>query len=139
MEILEAFDLTRSYRAAAQLAGCDHKTVAHYVERRDAGYDPYRRARRPRLVDSHAEKIEELVDLTHGKVRADVVYERLVAMGFVGDERTVRRAVAEAKAAYQSGPGGPTGPGYPSPGAGCSTTGAGAGHRGPTWSPPKPT
>jgi hypothetical protein len=35
MEILEAFDLTRSYRAAAQLAGCDHKIVAHYVERRD--------------------------------------------------------------------------------------------------------
>jgi hypothetical protein len=44
MEILEAFDLTRSYRAAAQLAGSDHKTVAHYVERRDAGYDPCRRA-----------------------------------------------------------------------------------------------
>lgn len=103
MEILEAFDLTRSHRAAAELAGCDHKTVAHYVDRRDAGYDPYRRARRPRLVDGHAEKIEELVDLSHGKVRADVVYDRLVAMGFVGDERTVRRAVAEAKAAYQSG------------------------------------
>ena len=27
MEILEAFDLTRSYRAAAQLTGTDHKTV----------------------------------------------------------------------------------------------------------------
>jgi hypothetical protein len=52
MEILEAFDLTRSYRAAAQLAGSDHKTVAHYVERRDAGYDPCRRARRSRLVDT---------------------------------------------------------------------------------------
>jgi hypothetical protein len=28
MEILEAFDLTGSYRAAARLAGCDPKTVA---------------------------------------------------------------------------------------------------------------
>jgi hypothetical protein len=28
MKILEAFDLIRSYRAAAQLAGTDHKTVA---------------------------------------------------------------------------------------------------------------
>lgn len=28
MEILEAFDLTGSYRAAAELAGCDHHTVA---------------------------------------------------------------------------------------------------------------
>jgi transposase len=103
MEILEAFDLTRSYRAAAQLAGTDHKTVAHYVERRDAGYDPYRRVRRPRLVDLFAEKIEEWVDHSHAKVRADIAYERLLAMGFGGDERTVRRAVAEAKAAYCAG------------------------------------
>ena len=76
MEILEAFDLTRSYRAAAQLAGTDHKTVAHYVERRDAGYDPYRRVRRPRLVDLFAEKIEEWVDHSHAKVRADIACER---------------------------------------------------------------
>ena len=34
MEILEAFDLTRSYRSAAELAGCDHHTVAHWVARR---------------------------------------------------------------------------------------------------------
>lgn len=103
MEILEAFDLTRSVWSAAQLAGVDPKTVAHYVERRDAGYDPYRRARRARLVDVYTEKIEELVDLSQAKVRADVVYDRLLAMGFSGDERTVRRGVAEAKAQYRNG------------------------------------
>ena len=32
MEILEAFDLTGSYRTAAELAGCDHHTVKQYVE-----------------------------------------------------------------------------------------------------------
>ena len=37
MEILEAYDLTGGLRAAATLAGCDHKTVAHYVALRDAG------------------------------------------------------------------------------------------------------
>jgi transposase len=42
-------------------------------------------------------------DHSHAKVRADVVYDRLVAMGFAGDERTVRRAVAEAKTAYRRG------------------------------------
>jgi len=31
MEILEAYDLTGSYRDAAELAGCDHHTVARYV------------------------------------------------------------------------------------------------------------
>jgi len=35
MEILEAFDLTGSLRGAAELAGCDHKTVAHWVRARD--------------------------------------------------------------------------------------------------------
>ncbi len=30
MEILEAFDLAGSLRGAAELAGCDHKTVAHW-------------------------------------------------------------------------------------------------------------
>lgn len=43
------------------------------------------------------------MDHSHAKVRADVAYERLLAMGFTGDERTVRRAVAEAKAAYRAG------------------------------------
>ena len=33
MEILEAFDLAGSLRGAAELAGCDHKTVAHWVRR----------------------------------------------------------------------------------------------------------
>jgi hypothetical protein len=29
MEILEAFDLTGTLRGAAELVGCDHKTVGH--------------------------------------------------------------------------------------------------------------
>ena len=37
MEILEAFDLTRSYRDAGELAGCSHHTVEDWVARRDAG------------------------------------------------------------------------------------------------------
>ena len=36
MEILEAFDLTGSFRQAAVLVGCDHKTVAHWVGVREA-------------------------------------------------------------------------------------------------------
>ena len=35
MEILEAFDATGSLRAAAELVGCDHKTVGHWVRARD--------------------------------------------------------------------------------------------------------
>jgi len=37
VEILEAFDLAGSYRAAAELAGCSHHTVARYVRLRASG------------------------------------------------------------------------------------------------------
>jgi hypothetical protein len=35
MEILEAFDATGSLRDAAELVGCDQKTVGHWVRARD--------------------------------------------------------------------------------------------------------
>ncbi len=103
MEILEAFDLTRCAHSAGVLAGCDPKTVARYVVRRDAGCDPHAWARRPMLIDPHRAKIEELVERSGGRIRADVVHERLAALGFEGHERTTRRAVREAKAAYRAG------------------------------------
>jgi transposase len=103
MEILEAFNLTRCAHSAAQLAGCDEKTVARYVAIRDAGGDPLTRPRRPRSLDAFMGKVEEWVEHSKGKVRADVVHQRLAAMGFAGTERTTRRAVAEAKAAWRAG------------------------------------
>jgi len=104
MDILEAFDLTGCAHSAAQLAGVDPKTVAHYVGLRDAGGDPLTPPARPKLIDPYLEKIEELVERSNGKIRADVVHGRhLVPMGFAGDERTTRRAVAEAKTRYSAG------------------------------------
>jgi transposase len=37
MEILEAYDLTGSYRAAAALVSCSHHTVEQWVSRREKG------------------------------------------------------------------------------------------------------
>jgi transposase len=103
MEILEAYDLTRSFHAAGQLAGCDPKTVARYVAVRDGGLDPFARAARVKRIDPFLEKVEELVERSRGRIRADVVHERIAAMGFSGAPRTSRRAVARAKAAYEKG------------------------------------
>ena len=37
------------------------------------------------------------------KIRADVAFDKLTALGYTGSERTVRRAVAEVKANYRRG------------------------------------
>ncbi len=103
VEILEAYDLTGSYRAAAELAGCDHHTVARYVKLREAGQSPQSREHRVRPIDEFLGKIEELVARSQGRVRADVVHRRITAMGFTGGERTTRRAVAEVKARFAAG------------------------------------
>jgi len=117
MEILEAYDLTGSLRRAAVLAGCDHKTVARLVAAREAagGGLPERERRRP-LVDPFAVKIEELVDRSRARIGADQAHSKLVAMGYLGSERTTRRAVAEAKRRWRQKHGRRTRPWIPEPG-----------------------
>ncbi|MBA3232099.1 MAG: IS21 family transposase [Acidobacteria bacterium] len=104
MEILEAYDLTGSYRTAAELAGCSHHTVFRYVALREHGTGPKEgQSSRQRLIDPYLPKIEELVERSGGKVRADVVHGKLEAMGHEGSQRTTRRAVAAAKGAFAEG------------------------------------
>src|SRR5206468_8127120 len=104
MNILEAYDLTGSLRDAAELAGCSHHTVARYVAERERGRAvPGAAARRPGVIDGFLPKLEELVERSKGKIRADVAHEKITAMGFTGSERTTRRAVARLKAAWRSG------------------------------------
>jgi hypothetical protein len=118
MEILEAYDLTGSLRGAAALAGCDHKTVKHWVQvREDAGERLPGQARRPALVmvEPFAGKVDELVDRSRAKVRADRVHEVLVSIGYVGSYRTTRRVVAEAKRRWRQKHGRRTRPWIPQP------------------------
>ena len=44
-------------------------------------------------------KVEEWMEQSKGKIRADVAHDKLVAMGFTGSERTTRRAVARVRGA----------------------------------------
>jgi len=103
MEILEAFDLTQSYRDAAELAGCDHHTVAHWIDRRDRGELSSALVTRDRLIGAFTDKLEEWVDQSNGKVRADICHDKLTALGYVGSDRTTRRAVAAAKKSFAAG------------------------------------
>ena len=102
MEVLELFDLTRSYSAAGQLAGVDPKTVKRQVLRRAAGLGVADDGvERPKLTDPFLDKIVEWVELSKGKVRADVVHDKLTAMGYSGSERTTRRVVGAVKVAWR--------------------------------------
>ena len=105
LDILEAFDLTRSYRDAAELADCDHHTVAQWVARRDRGELSASSTSRDRLTEPFRDKIDEWVDQSGAKVRADVCHDKLIALGYQGSERTTRRAVAAAaaKKSYSAG------------------------------------
>ncbi|MGI8612909.1 MAG: hypothetical protein ACR2KL_03010 [Nocardioidaceae bacterium] len=59
------------------------------------------RPRRPRwisgLIDECLPKVEEWVEHSNGKIRADRAHEKLVGLGYAGPERTTRRAVAIVK------------------------------------------
>ncbi|QUY63577.1 IS21 family transposase [Gulosibacter molinativorax] len=103
MEMLAAYDLTGSLRAAAELAGCSHHTVAHHVAARDAGRPVGAVEPRERVTDPFLPKIEEWVEASQGKIRADKAHAKLVALGYAGSERSTRRAVAEVRAAYRAG------------------------------------
>jgi len=103
MEILEAFDATGVAHSAAPLCNADPKTVRRYAQARDLGRPVTEPVLRPKLIDPFLDKVEEWVERSGGKVRADIVHERLAAMGFGGNERTTRRAVAAAKARWRAG------------------------------------
>ena len=97
---LDAFDLTGSLRDAGELAGVSHHTVARYDAVRDRGLAA-RGVTRPMLIDEFLPKVEEWIDRSNGKARADVAHDKLVAVGFTGSERTTRRAVAAVKKNYR--------------------------------------
>jgi hypothetical protein len=101
MDILNAYDLTGSYRAAAELCGCSHHTVKKAVEDRNVGLPPA--IRRARMIDDWCDLLETWVADSKGKIRGDKAHERLIALGFTGTDRTTRRALAEIKTQWRLG------------------------------------
>ena len=103
VEVLEAFDLTQSYgmrRSWRDVLPARLPVTWHCGSREGCECGP---CSAPGWSDPYLEKVEEWVDASRGKVRADVAYQKLVGMGFQGSERTVRRAVQVAKRAYRQG------------------------------------
>ena len=102
MDILKAYDDTRSLRAAAEQCGCSPHTVKRYVELRARGRlgDKVKRPRGS-IVEPYRPHLEEWVAESGARVRGDVCFERLQGLGYRGSYRTVRRALAEIKRAFR--------------------------------------
>jgi len=99
LNILNAYEELRSYRAAAALCGTTHKTVRRVVERRDR--PPVERPARPKSTDPFRDLIATRVKATDGRISAKRLLPVCRAAGYEGSARNLRRAVAQAKAAWR--------------------------------------
>ncbi len=104
MEILEAYDLFGSYNEAARAVMCSPNTVKSLVVKRKNGIlsNRGRNVGHPtKLTDVHKALISELVEKSEAQIRANVVHQRLLPLGYCGDERSTRRAVARFKTKWK--------------------------------------
>jgi transposase len=100
LDIIIAYRELGGYRAAAKLCGTTHKTVRRIVERQE-GAPGVERPRRSRNTDVVAALIAERVERTGGRISAKRLLVAARAAGYEGSDRSFRRAVAEARAAYR--------------------------------------
>ena len=102
VEIIALYEELGSYRAVGALMGCDHKTVKRYVEAAGDGGQLAAVLVRLRVTDDFAGLIAERVEQTGGRVTARRLMRLVRAAGYGGSERSLRRAVAEAKEAWRA-------------------------------------
>jgi len=90
-----------SYRAVAEVVGCDHKTVKAHL-RRDAEGQPVRRAS---VADPYREVIQAKLEACAGRITAKALLRSVRAAGYTGSARTLRSsalAVAEERARWRA-------------------------------------
>jgi transposase len=99
VDILSAYRELGSYRAAAGLCGTTPKTVRRVVERRTQL--PVERPPRPKATDPLGALLAERVRATDGRISAKRLLPAARAAGYGGSARSLRRAVATAKAEWR--------------------------------------
>jgi transposase len=103
MDMYAAYQEVGSYSAAAQICGTTPKTVKRAVAKARAAEDATS-AQHPLVehnYDEVANLIAERVAKTQGRISAKRLLPVVRAAGYTGSARNLRRAVAEAKAAWR--------------------------------------
>jgi len=95
LHVVNLYEELGSYRAVAEVVGCDHKTVKAALER--VGKPKPARRRRPQLTDPYREMIVAKVEATEGRIRGRQLLRLLRAAGYRGSLRSLWRALEEAK------------------------------------------
>jgi hypothetical protein len=67
--VINLYEELGSYRAVADVVGCDHKTVKAHIERQHGGSKPA--TRRATLADGYREMIAAKLEVTKGRITAD--------------------------------------------------------------------
>ena len=99
LDILTTYQELGSYRATATLCGTTHKTVRRVIERR-AG-PALERPARPHNTDIVRGLIATKVEATDGRISAKRLLPLCRVQGYTGSDRSLRRAVADAKAEHR--------------------------------------
>jgi transposase len=93
--VVNLYEELGSYRAVAEVVGCDHKTVKAALGR--VGKPRPERQRRAQLTDPYLEMIAAKVEATHGRMRGRPMLRLLRAAGYQGSLRSLWRALEAAK------------------------------------------
>ena len=99
LDILTTYQELGSYRATATLCGTTHKTVRRVIERRSK--PPVERPPRPKTTDPYLALVAAKVKATDGRISAKRLLPLCRAAGYTGSARSLRRAVANAKAEHR--------------------------------------
>lgn len=95
--VVNLYEELGSFRAVAEIVGCDHKTVKAQVQRQ-AEKRPLQRGS---VADPYREVIAAKLEATAGRITAKVLFRTLRAGGYLGSARTLRRIVAQERTAWR--------------------------------------
>jgi transposase len=95
--VVNLYEELGSFRAVADILGCDHKTVKAHVLR-NAERQPLQRGS---VADPYRDVIRGKLDATSGKITAKVLFRVVKAAGYAGSARTLRRAVAAERVTWR--------------------------------------
>jgi transposase len=96
--VVNLYEELGSFRAVAEILGCDHKTVKAHVLRNIER----RPIQRGSVADPFRQVIQDKLEATHGKIRAKALFRIVRGAGYEGSARTLRRVVAVERAAWRS-------------------------------------